>query len=108
MTKKMNYIFTSKSQSYRGIMSTVCGIISIVSAVISVTMSFMARGEASERLGGVGLVSVLFSIVGLILGILSIRERDTFMMFPRLGLALSVLSIIAWTGIVYVGIRGIL
>lgn len=63
---KKNFMFTNKSQSERGIMSTVLGILSDVSIGLAVFSSFRIGGRASAMLGTVILVAMLFSIAGLV------------------------------------------
>lgn len=105
--KSKNYIFTSKSQSEKGVMSTITGLISMTSFIIANVIAFGERGEASMRLGAVGMLSFLLSIASLVLAVMSLKEEEVFPLFPRLGLALAVLSLIAWGYILYVGVMGI-
>ena len=84
-------------------MSTVCGLISLISFSITLYMVLKAGGNTGDRLGAVGFVACLFALAGLVLGIISLAEKDTFRFFPRCGFILSLLSIIAWGGIIYAG-----
>ncbi len=105
--KKRRYIFTSNSRSDKGIMASVCGLISMVSFILVMMIVLRAGGITGSRLGAVGFVSCLFSVAGIVLGIMSLVERDTFRFFPRLGFTVSLLSGICWGGVIYVGISGI-
>ncbi len=105
--KSKSYIFTSKKQSEKGIMSTVLGTISLTSFAIVVFMALRNRGDASLRMGAVGLVALIMSVVSFILAIMGLREDDIFPLFPRLGLAFAILSIAAWGTIIYIGVMGI-
>ncbi len=100
---KRRYLFTSNSRSEKGIMSTVCGLISLISFSVALYLVLKAGGSTGDRLGAVGFVSCLFSVAGLVLGIISLVEKDTFRFFPRFGFTLSMISIIAWGGIIYAG-----
>lgn len=97
------YKFTSKSQSQKGIMATVLGIIAMVSFFVSNMDSFKVHGEATARSGAVGLVSMIFSLVGLIAGILSLREEDKFILFPGCGTVICIISTLCWTYILLLG-----
>ena len=103
MIFRRKYLFTSNSRSEKGIMSTVCGLISIVSFFVTLYLVLKAGGNTGHRLGAVGFVACLFSLAGLILGIISLVERDTFRFFPRCGFIISFLSALAWGGIIYAG-----
>ena len=107
MLGRRKYLFTSSSQSSKGIMSSVCGVISLVAFIFVMMNVLKAGGSATPRQGAVGFVSCLFSVTGTVLGIMSLVEPDKFRLFPRLGFTTSLLSLIAWGGIIYAGIAGI-
>ncbi len=103
MLGSREYRFTSKSRSDRGVMSSVCGTISLISLAVTVLKVIRDGGQAAERMGAAGFVSFLFCLAGLILGIISLMEKDKFLFFPRLGFILSLISGIAWGAVLYVG-----
>lgn len=105
--RKKNFMFTNKSQSERGIMSTVLGILSDVSIGLAVFSSFRIGGRASARLGTVILAAMLFSIAGLVFGILSRMEKDKFYFFPDLGILLNGIGVCATGFILYAGVFGL-
>ncbi|SKB51244.1 hypothetical protein SAMN06296386_101346 [Lachnospiraceae bacterium] len=107
MLGKRRYIFTSSSQSSKGIMSSVLGLISLISFIAVMMNVLKAGGSVGPRQGAVGFVSCLFSVAGTVLGVMSLIEPDKFRLFPRLGFTVSLLSLIAWGGIIYAGIAGI-
>ena len=104
---KKNFMFTNKSQSERGIMSTVLGILSDVSIGLAVFSSFRIGGRASARLGTVILVAMLFSIAGLVFGILSRMEKDKFYFFPDVGILLICFVVCATGFFLYAGVFGL-
>ena len=107
MFGRRDYRFTSKSRSDRGVMSVVCGLISLAGLAAAMIRVIRDGGQAVERIGATGFVAFLFCLAGLILGIIALTEKDKFEFFPRLGFALSLLSGIAWGGILYVGFTGL-
>ncbi len=107
MFHKRKYLFTSNSRSDRGVMASVCGSASLVSFIIVITIVLKAGGNHGGRLGAVGFVSCLFSVAGVILGGLSLTEKDRFPFFPRYGFAVSLLSLLLWGAVIYAGIAGI-
>lgn len=86
--------------------SFISGTISFVSFLIVLSIVLKAGGNADARLGAAGFVSGLFSIAGLVIGIVSLIEKDTFRLFPRLGFFLSLFTLILWGGVIYVGFTG--
>ncbi len=85
-------------------MATVLGVIAMISFVFMIIVSFHNRGEASARMGAVGFIAFLFSLIGLILGLISIRERDSFQLFPRVGLAINLAALVGWIYIIGAGV----
>ena len=104
---KKNYMFTNKSHPERGIMSTILGILSDGAIGLAVFSAFKAGGSASARLACVVILSLLFGIVGLTLGIMSRVEKDRFYFFPNTGIILNSIAIIATAFILYIGVFGL-
>lgn len=104
---KKNYMFTNKSHPQRGIMSTILGILSDGAIGLAVFSAFKAGGQASMRLASLVLMALIFSLVGLTLGILSRLERDRFYFFPNVGILLNSLAVIAVAFILYIGVFGL-
>lgn len=103
MARKKNYIFTNKKHSEKAIMSAILGIISTISLVVVIYLTYIKGGEAPANYGMTGLLIVIFSIVGVLLGIVSATEKDRFKLFPTIGI---ILNSVALTGIglvVYAG-----
>lgn len=88
---RRNYIFTNKKHSHRAIMSTILGMISIVSIGIVVYLTYQRGGEATVGYGVTGLLATLFSLAGLFLGIVTLRDKGYYRLFPWLGTILNLL-----------------
>ena len=101
------YIFTNKVYSIKGVMSTILGIIDIVSLILVVYFSFQNGGIALPRYGATGVIITVFSFVGLILAILSKYEPDRFYIFSYLGMILNILSLVGVSLILFAGAYGI-
>lgn len=101
--KRKNYIFTNKKHSERAIMSTILGIISVVSLCIVIYLTYLAGGEAQGGYGVTGLLATIFSFVGLILGIVTVQEKNYYRLFPWLGIILNLLSLGIISVILYLG-----
>lgn len=100
---KRNYIFTNKKHSHRAIMSVILGSISMISMLIVVYMTYKQDGEANAGYGVTGLLATLFSIVGLLLGIITAQEKVYYRLFPWLGIVLNTLVLAGIALILYMG-----
>lgn len=103
MKKRSGYIFTNKRQSNRAIMATVLGVITILSLIAVVHLSFIQKGNAPVSYGLTGLLSMIMSLVGLVLGIITILDKDYYKLFPTLGIVLNFVSLLGVGFIVYAG-----
>ena len=84
-------------------MSVILGIISLGSVLLVVYLTSRAGGEALNGYGVTGLLATLFSFVGLILGIRTVRENIYYRIFPILGVVLNVLCLVCISMILYLG-----
>lgn len=81
MFGKRRYIFTKKKHPQKAIASTILGIISLVSYVLVIYLSFQRGGQAAESYGATGLLITLFAFAGLILGIWSNNGKGYVLLF---------------------------
>ena len=88
-------------------MSTILGVIALVSLFLAIYGTFLNRGEALVKYGVAALFSLLFSLAGVVLGTLSKMEEDRFYLFSYLGIALNLLVIAGISYILYAGVYGI-
>lgn len=104
MGKRRNFIFTNKRHSDKAIMGAILGIISLVSLGIVIFLSYQKGGETPVSYGLTGLLATIFSGIGLVLGILTIQEKETFHFFSWLGIVLNALTLIAIGILLYAGV----
>lgn len=104
--RRKNYKFTEKSQSKRGIMAFVCAVISFAVLAFVVTNSFHNRGSGSMYLGSAGVASMIVGIASFVLAIKSLREENSFKLFPYLATVTSFLVTGIWIALYVVGIAG--
>lgn len=107
MARKNSYIFTNKEHPQKGIMSAILGMISIVSVVLVLYFAYKNDGTAQIRDGAALLLAALFSVAGLILGIMSKMEKDKYYLFPYLGLVENVIALTGIGLILFAGVYGI-
>ena len=85
MGRKKNYIFTNKKHSERAIMSTILGVISLTSLIAVIYLAYAQAGNIPSGYGVTGFLVAVFSIVGLVIGIITVMEKDRYKLFPLSG-----------------------
>lgn len=101
--KRSNYKFTEKKQSKRGIAGFVIAIVSIGIFGYVVWNSFLHDGAGSMYLGSAGVASLLLSVVAVVLAVMSLKEENSFKLFPYLATICSGLILATWIGLYIVG-----
>lgn len=102
--RRNGYIFTARKHPEKGIMSAILGGISAVSIAAAVWLTCRNGGSAKPQYGAVIFLVTLFSITGLVLGVLSRMEKDNYYLFPNLGIGLNFVSLAMISMILYAGI----
>lgn len=100
---KTSYKFTNKSHSKKAVMSTVFGVLSGVSLIVVIYLSYLKGGEVPVNYGIAGILILLFAIVGIVLGVLAAQEREGFRFFAWLGIGLNLAVMAGISGILYAG-----
>lgn len=107
MNQKRGYKFTNKRHPEKGIMSVALGIVALVYLILAVYGTYQAGGEAGSNVGLVGLLVTLFSIGGMILGVLARSEQDKYPLFPYLGIGVNLVVLGLVSFILYAGAYGL-
>lgn len=103
MAQKRNYKFTNKRHSGKSVMSTVFGVLSLTSLGTVLYMSYRVAGEAPVNYGVSGVLVLLFAIIGLVLGVMALQEREQFLFFAKIGCLLNGLALLGISGVLYAG-----
>ena len=101
------YRFTSNKHSTKGMMALFFGMMSLISFLLATVITIGNNAEIADRMGAAGFLAIIFSFIGLGLGSTALTEADVFPILPRLGFAVSLISLILWGGIIYVGFAGL-
>ncbi len=104
MARRKNYVFTNKKHSDKAIMGMILGIISLASMIAVIFLSYSKGGQVPAGYGFSGLLATVFSVIGLVLGITTLREKNQFLFFPLLGvifngLALVIIGVLLYTAV---------
>lgn len=101
---KKGYIFTDKKNPKWGIMSSILGAVAVAAICVAVYFTYQNGGAAPMRYGAVVLLSIIYAVTGMVLGIRSLLEKDIFRLFPVLGIVLNALAVAAGGFILYMGV----
>jgi len=101
---RRSFMFTSKSHSEKGMFASGLGVISLISILLCVYLSYKQGGEMDPKLGAAAFFALLIAIGGLTMGIIARREKDVFYLFPDLGIALNTISFLIILALYYLGI----
>lgn len=105
MSRSSRVIFTDNKQSDRGIMSFILAVISLCSVLFCVIYSYVKGGGVIQlRFGAALALTLVFSVIGIVLGALSRSEADTYRALPTLGLILNTLSVLFLAALLWIGL----
>lgn len=107
MSRKSSYMFTNKNYSKKSIMSTVLGALSLASIGAAIYFTYLQKGYANISYGLTGILSLLFAICGMVLGVMSTFEKDKFYVFTYIGIGVNLVALLTIGYILYAGVYGI-
>ena len=97
-------LFLHKRKSPKALFSIFLGALSLLSGALTIVFTVQNGGKARVAYGAVILLSLLFSVTGMILAMLSRQEEDTMFLLSYCGMVLNGLSILLSCLVVYYGI----
>lgn len=99
-----NYFrFTERTHSKRGIIAFLFAVLLLIGYVLMVLWSYKQDGTLSMYYGSAGIVAILLSLADLIAAAGSMSEENTYKLYPRLALLVSLLALICWGGTYVIG-----
>ena len=101
--RKYGYKFTEKTQSKKGSAAFFLAVLSIAIFIYVIVNSFHHGGNGSMYLGSAGVSSMLVALVAVVLAVMSLREEESFKLFPYMSTVLSFLAAGMWIAIYVIG-----
>ena len=102
--RRGRYIFTDKKHPWRGVFSVVMGVFAFLCLVLSVLLTFRSKSPANGSCSVGAFLGFSYAVCGLVMGILSGRERDIYAVFPRAGIILNAVVLLSMCGVVALGV----
>ncbi len=96
--RRRSYKFTEKTHSKKAIVSFALAAVTLVTYFVFVYLSYQAAGQLSTYFGAFGVLAMLIAVVALVLSITTLKEEDSFTLFPKMAMITSVLSTLLWIG----------
>ena len=87
----------------KGIVAFILAVLSIAIFIYVIVNSFHRGGNGSMYLGSAGVSSMLVALVAVVLAVMSLREEESFKLFPYMSTVLSFLAAGVWIAIYVIG-----
>ena len=84
-------------------MSTILGLIAVISLIVDAYLSYQTAGTQNPRYGAVCVLAMIFAFVGEGLGVAGRMEKDRFYLFAHLGIVLNLIALAMISVILYAG-----
>jgi len=105
--KHRSYKFTEKTHSKKAIVSVGLSAVSELIYLIFVFLSYKGAGRLSAYFGGFGVLAMIISVAALIMAITTLKEEDSFPLYPMVAMIMSVVATLCWVGTYIIGfVRG--
>lgn len=105
--RRRSYKFTEKTHSKKAMVSVGLAGISEIMYLIFVYLSYKGAGTLSTYFGGFGVMAMILAISALVNAITTLKEEDTFPLYPMVAVVLSAIASLSWVGTYIIGfIRG--
>lgn len=104
MAKKRMYSFAKEKHSGKGITSTVLGILSLLIFGVLAWLAYYLDGQGGAYLGSIGFTGLVFTVCGVVLGLLSFGEDNVRYFFSKVGSILNGIMLALWVFVVLLGI----
>lgn len=102
-----NYKFTEKTHSIKGILGLILALSAILAGIGLVTVSFWSKGNGTVYLGSGGVLAMLLALTAFILAILSMKEENSYRIFPIAATVFGVIALAGWIAIYLLGFLGL-
>ncbi len=101
---RRKFIYTNKKHTLKGIFSTILGFISTAALTFLIVMSYVFGGDISPTFGAIAFFCTLFSVAGIIIGLIGKNEPEKYYLFAYIGIVWNVVDLFYVSAILYAGI----
>lgn len=104
MAKKKTYTFSENRQAKSGITSMVLGVLALLILLVMGWIAWYERGNGGMYIGAFGFTSLVMSFSGMIVGLLSFREKHVHHTFSKAGSILNAVVLVFWIFVILLGV----
>lgn len=104
MRKKFKYSFARGEMAEGGVESVLLAVLAILLFVSASLISFFMKGNGGNYLGALGLFSMMSSVWGFYLGLMSFREKNKNHKSSIIGSVANGLIAVGWLGLFLSGV----
>lgn len=104
LNRRKRFKFTERHHSTKGMIVCLFSTAILVGYGVVLVQAFHSDGTLSMYYGSAGLALLALAVLMLILAIQSMLEENSYQLFPRLALVLSLIAIICWAGTYVLGL----
>ncbi|MDO5423887.1 MAG: DUF6142 family protein [Eubacteriales bacterium] len=104
MAKKKTYTFSENRQAKSGITSMVLGVTALLILLVMGWIVWKEKGQAGMYVGAFGFTSAVMSLAGMIVGLLSFREKHVHHTSSKAGSILNAVVLVIWIFIFLLGV----
>lgn len=79
------YKFSDKSPTLGGTISMTMGLVALAFMICGIYISFKAHGSAGMIVGACGLIALIVSFIGTVIGLMSFKEENKFYGLSKAG-----------------------
>ena len=87
--KRVPIQFSGKKRSVKGMVVTILGLVALVALIALPILSSESGGNGGLVIGILGLLVMTLSIIGLVVAVMSFKEKDIFYKLPIAGLVIN-------------------
>ena len=104
MRRKFKYTFTRKEETEGGFSSLIFAGCSLLLFLVSACLSFFWERKAESWIGALGLMAVLFSVSGFVIGMKSFKEKGKNYRFSVMGAMANGVISVGWLALILIGL----
>ena len=96
--RRERFKFTEKTHSRIGIVTVIVSALLLITYLVVLRLAFLREAGLSLYFGSLGVAAMILSACCVVFSIKSLREENSFMLFPRIAIVLSILALLSWGG----------